>query len=113
MGDFSNYSGKSKYYDDWSKLVVGKMKNETGNAAIEKFLGMKPNLYSIFVDNSNEHEKAKGLNRNVIATISERCFNTRMFCWTKKVWHIQWIESKLNIVEQEPMKSIEILCNAL
>ena len=60
--------------------MVGKMKNETGNVAIEKFLGMKPNLYSIFVDNSNEHEKAKGLSRNVIATISERCFNTRMFC---------------------------------
>ena len=30
MFDFSNYSTKSKYYDDSNKLVVGKMKHETG-----------------------------------------------------------------------------------
>ena len=28
MFDFSNYSAKSKYYDDSNKLVVGKMKDE-------------------------------------------------------------------------------------
>ena len=30
MFDFSNCSGKSKYFDDSNKLVVGKMKDETG-----------------------------------------------------------------------------------
>ena len=29
MFDFSNYSTKSKYYDNSNKLVVGKMKDET------------------------------------------------------------------------------------
>ena len=29
MFDFSNYSSKSKYYDDSNKLVNGKMEDET------------------------------------------------------------------------------------
>ena len=33
--NLSNYSAKSKYYDNSNKLVVGKMKDETGGVAIE------------------------------------------------------------------------------
>ena len=36
MFDFSNYSIKSKYYDDSKKLIIGKMKDETVGVAIEK-----------------------------------------------------------------------------
>ena len=32
---FSNYSTKSKYYDNSNKLVAGKMKDETAAVAIE------------------------------------------------------------------------------
>ena len=39
MFNFSNYSGKLKYYDDANKLVVGKMKDETGGFTINKFVG--------------------------------------------------------------------------
>ena len=35
---FSNYSAKSKYYDDSNKLIVGKMVDKTGAVAIEKFI---------------------------------------------------------------------------
>ena len=42
MFDFSNYSTKSKYYDNSNKLVVGKMKDETAGVAIEEFGGLKP-----------------------------------------------------------------------
>ena len=35
MFDFSNYSAKSKYYDDSKKSVVGKVKNETTSIAIK------------------------------------------------------------------------------
>ena len=42
MFDFSNYSAKSKYYDDSNKLVVGQMKDETTGVAIEKFVALKP-----------------------------------------------------------------------
>ena len=35
MFHFSNYSVKSKYYHDPNKLIVGKMKDETGRVVIE------------------------------------------------------------------------------
>ena len=63
MFDFSNYLIKSKYYDDSNKLVIGKMKDETGGVAIEEFVGLKPKLYSFLVDN-NEHKKEKDMNKN-------------------------------------------------
>ena len=44
MFDFSNYSAKSKYYDDSNKLVVGKVKEETVGVSIEKFVGLKPKM---------------------------------------------------------------------
>ena len=41
MFDFSNYSTKSKYYDDSNKLVIGKLKDETGSVGIEEFVELK------------------------------------------------------------------------
>ena len=35
MFDFINYSAKSKYNDDWKKLVIGKMKDGTCGVAIK------------------------------------------------------------------------------
>ena len=40
MFNFSNYSLKSKYYDDLNKLVVKKLKDETGAVAIEERIGL-------------------------------------------------------------------------
>ena len=45
------------------------MKDEIRSVAIEKFVGLKSKMYSFLVDNS-EHEKAKSVIKNVIATIS-------------------------------------------
>ena len=59
MFDFSNYSAKSKYYDESKKLVVGKMKDETGGIAIKEFVGLKPNIHSFMVDERSEHKKAE------------------------------------------------------
>ena len=70
MFDFSNYSTKSKYYDNSNKLVGGKMKDETAGIAIEEFVGLKPKMYSYLVDDNSEHKKAIGVNRNDAATIS-------------------------------------------
>ena len=64
--NFSNYSTKSKYYDDSNKIVMGKMKDEI---AIEEFVGLKPKIYSFLVDNNDEHKKTKGVNRDVVAKI--------------------------------------------
>ena len=70
MFDFSIYSANSKYFNDSNKLVVGKMKDETAGGAIEEFLGVKLKMYSLLVDDSSEHKKVKGVNRNVVVTIS-------------------------------------------
>ena len=69
MFDFSNYLTKSKYYNNSNKLVIGKMKDETAGVAIGEFVALKPKMYLFLVDN-NEHKEAKGVNKNVIATIS-------------------------------------------
>ena len=70
MFDFSNYSTKSKYCDDSNKLVVGKMRDYIAVDVIEEFVGLKPKMYLYLVDDNSEHEKAKGVNKNVVATIS-------------------------------------------
>ena len=70
MFDFSNCSTKSKYYNNSNKLVVGKMKDETAGVAIEEFVRLKPKMCSYLVDDNSEHKKAKGVNKNVVATIS-------------------------------------------
>ena len=74
MVDFSNCSTKSKYYDNSNKLVIGKMKDETAGITIKLIVALKPKMYSFLVDNS-EHKKAKGMNRNVAATISHNEYN--------------------------------------
>ena len=56
--DFSNYSTKSKYYDNSNKLVVGKMKDKTASVAIEEFVGLKPKIYLCLVNDNGEHGKA-------------------------------------------------------
>ena len=58
----------TKYYDNSNTLVIGKMKDETAEVVIEEFVTLKPKMYS-YLHNS-KHEKAKGVNRNVVATIS-------------------------------------------
>ena len=79
---FSNYSIKSKYCDDSNKSFIGKMKDETGGVTIEKFVGLK--AYSFLVDEKNEHIKAKGVNKNVVATMSHNEYKDVLLnnkCW--------------------------------
>ena len=57
MFDFIDYSTKSKYYDNSNKLVIGKMKDETGGIRIEKVVGLKPGIYLFLLDNKSEHKK--------------------------------------------------------
>ena len=59
MFDFINYSTKSKCYNNWKKLVVGKMKDETSCVAIEEFAGLKSKMHLHFVDDNSEHKKQK------------------------------------------------------
>ena len=53
MFNFSNYPTESKFYDDSIVLVVGRMKDEMGENAIEKFFGLRTKIYSILVSDSS------------------------------------------------------------
>ena len=55
MFDCSNYNAKSKYYGESNKLVVGKIKLEIESAAIVRFVGLNPKMYSFFLDDSNKY----------------------------------------------------------
>ena len=96
MFDFSNYTTKSKSYDDSNKLVIRKIKDETGGLAIEEFVGLK--LYSFLVDN-NENKKAKGVNRNIAATISHNEYKYVLLnkkCLRHSINGIQSKDHKIN-----------------
>ena len=44
MFSFSKHSTESKYCDNSNKLVIGKMKDETGGVSIEEFLVLNPKM---------------------------------------------------------------------
>ena len=53
MFDFSNYSTKSKDYDDSNKLVIEKMKDETWIVDTEDIVRLKAKMYSLLVDDNS------------------------------------------------------------
>ena len=63
--DFTNYSLKSKHYDDKDKIVIGMMKDRTAGVTAVEFVGLRPKMYSFLVDDSSEDKKAKGVNKNI------------------------------------------------
>ena len=50
------------------------MKDETGGVAIEDFGGLKPKTYSFLVNSNSQHKQTKGMNKNVVPTISHNKF---------------------------------------
>ena len=41
----------------------------SARVVIEEFFGLKPKIYSFLVDDNREHEKAKGVNINVVTRV--------------------------------------------
>ena len=109
---FSKYFTKSKC-DDSNKLVIGKMKDETGGVLVEEFVGLKPKKYSFLVDN-NEHKKAKVVNKNVVATISHSEYRDILLnkkCLRHSMNRIQSKDHKIGTYEIN--KISRFLCLAL
>ena len=65
MFGFSIYSTKSKYYDNSSKMLTSKMKDETACVETKERFELKSKMY-LFLVNNSEHKKAKGRNINVV-----------------------------------------------
>ena len=62
--DFSRYKKESSFYDDESKKVIGKMKDELNGEIIEEFVGLRAKMYSVKTK-KEELKKAKGMKKNV------------------------------------------------
>ena len=46
------------------------MKYETAGVAIEEFVGLNLKISSHLADDNSKHKKAKGVNKNVVTTVS-------------------------------------------
>ena len=93
---------KPKYYDDSKKLVIGKIKNDTACVVIEEFVRLKLKMYSLLVDDNSEHKKAKGLNRNVAATINHNKYKDVLLdnkCLRHSMKRIQSKDNRIGIYE--------------
>ena len=48
-----------KFYDNQNEMVIGKMKVENKGISINKFVGLKPKMYSMLSDDGKESNTAK------------------------------------------------------
>ena len=107
--DFSNYLTKSNFHDNSNKLVNRKLKDETGGVAIEEFIGLKPKIYSLLVDNS-EHKKAKGVNKNVVAAINHNEYKDVLLHNNCIRHSMNRIQSKDDIIGTYEINEISLSC---
>ena len=108
--DFSSFLTKSKYYDDSNKLVIGKMEDETGGVAVEELVRVKPKLYSVLIDDSSEHKKAKGVNINVVATIRHNEYKHVLSNYKCLRHSVNRIQSKDHRIGTNDIKKISLCC---
>ena len=88
--------------DDSNKLVVGKIKDGKGGVAIKEVIGLKPKMYLFLVDDSSEHKKVKGMNKNVVSTISYSEYKDVWLinkCLLRSMKRIQSINHKIGTYE--------------
>ena len=60
--DLSNFLRDSKFYDSQNKIIADKIKVKHKGIPINKFVGLKSKMYSIFSDDGKESNRAKGVN---------------------------------------------------
>ena len=110
MFDFSNYSTKSKYYDNSNILVVLKTRDETAGVAIKEFAGLKPKMLSYLVNDNSEHKKTKGVNKNVFATISHNEYKNVLLNKNCLRHSMNSIHSKDHIIGVYKISKISLSC---
>ena len=108
--DFNNYSTKSKYYDNSSKMVVGKMKDEPAGVPIEEFVRLKPKMYLYLVDHNSKQKKAKGINKNVFATIGHYEYKNVLLNKKCSRYSVNRIQSKDHRIGIYEINKISLSC---
>ena len=75
--DFSGYSIDHPLYSEENKMVMGKMKDESGGDIITEFVGLRPKMYSYttqqFTPNGvtiKEAKRAKGIQRAALTSLA-------------------------------------------
>ena len=59
--DFSKYSKDSNFFDETTKKVIGKMKDEFGGIIVDEFVRLKTKMYSMIKIDGKECNPAKGV----------------------------------------------------
>jgi hypothetical protein len=71
--DFSGYPETHSLYGCENKMVMGKMKDESGGEIITEFVGLRPKMYSyttlIASGSVKEAKRAKGIQRSAVADL--------------------------------------------
>ena len=92
--ELSSYPKDPKIFDETNKNVIGKMKGESEGKIIDEFVGLQSKMYSMFSDDGEESNTAKGVN---IATefneFKETLFNKKVL--RHKMRRIQRKKQKL------------------
>ena len=86
------------------------MKDETGGVSIKKFVGLQPKMYSFLVDDSSKHKKAKGVNKNVDATISHGEYKDVFFNKKYLRYSMNRIQSKDDRIGTYEVNKISLSC---
>ena len=86
------------------------MKDETEGVAIEEFAGLKPKMYSFLVVDNSEHKKAKGVNRNVVATMSHNEYKDVLLNYKCLRHSMNRIQSKHHRIGTYEINKISLSC---
>ena len=62
MFNISNYSKDSKFFNEVTKKVIGKMKDEFDRGIVDEFVGLKSKMYSTKNIDGKGSNTAKGVN---------------------------------------------------
>ena len=96
-----------KFYDNQNEMVIGKMKVENKGISINKFVGLKPKMYSLLSDDGKESNTARGVK---IATDFNEFRDTLV---NKKIVRHEMKRIKVKNTNLENMKSTKYLYHVL
>ena len=100
--DTSNYPQDHPLYSAVNKKVIGKFKDETGGLLITEFVGLRPKMYSIKLEDGKEKKTGKGIKKSVLKNEVTVYSSTRN---TSIPWSIS-VANSINCIPSSRPKSL-------